>query len=49
MFADLGSPNIGLNYDPSHMVWQQMDYLAPMRHFADRLHHIHLKDVHRQA
>lgn len=45
LFTDLGSPNIGLNYDPSHMVWQQMDYLAPMRHFADRLHHIHLKDV----
>jgi sugar phosphate isomerase/epimerase len=45
LFEDLGSPNIGLNYDPSHMVWQQMDYLAPMRDFAERLSHIHLKDV----
>lgn len=45
LFSDLRSENIGLNYDPSHMVWQQMDYLAPMREFAGRLFHIHLKDV----
>lgn len=45
LFSDLGSSHLGLNYDPSHMVWQQMDYLAPLRNFADRLFHIHLKDV----
>jgi sugar phosphate isomerase/epimerase len=45
MFADFGSPNLGLNYDPSHMVWQQMDYLKPMREFRERLFHIHAKDV----
>jgi sugar phosphate isomerase/epimerase len=45
LFADLESDRIGLNYDPSHMVWQQMDYLAPMRNFKDRLFHIHAKDV----
>ena len=45
LFADLDSTHIGLNYDPSHMVWQHMDYLAPMRDFADRLHHVHAKDV----
>ena len=27
------------------MVWQQMDYLAPMQEFADRLVHLHAKDV----
>ena len=37
--------NFGLNYDPSHMVWQQMDYLKPLREFADRLFHVHAKDV----
>ena len=31
------SPNFGLNYDPSHMIWQQMDYLQPIREFKDRL------------
>lgn len=45
LFEDLASPNIGLNYDPSHMIWQQMDYLAPLRNFSDRLFHVHLKDV----
>ncbi len=45
MFAAFPSPALGLNYDPSHMVFQQMDYLAPMREFADRLVHVHAKDV----
>src|SRR5438034_3282288 len=33
LFNDLG-PNLGLNYDPSHMISQRMDYLAPMREFT---------------
>jgi sugar phosphate isomerase/epimerase len=45
LFADLASPNIGLNYDPSHMIWQQMCFAKPMRDFKDRLFHIHAKDV----
>jgi sugar phosphate isomerase/epimerase len=45
MFDDIPSKSFGLNYDPSHMIWQQMDYLAPMREFADKLFHIHAKDV----
>ena len=45
MFADIPSPNFGLNYDPSHMVWQQMDYLRPLEQFIDRIHHAHAKDV----
>jgi sugar phosphate isomerase/epimerase len=45
MFQEIGSPNLGLNYDPSHMVWQQMDYLLPLREFTDRIFHVHAKDV----
>ncbi|MCA9057220.1 MAG: sugar phosphate isomerase/epimerase [Planctomycetaceae bacterium] len=45
MFSDIPSDAFGLNYDPSHMIWQHMDYLAPMREFADKLFHIHAKDV----
>lgn len=45
LFQDLDSPNLGLNYDPSHMVWQSMDYLKPMHEFRDRLFHLHAKDV----
>lgn len=45
LFADLPSANFGLNYDPSHMLWQQMDYCAPLTEFADRLFHVHAKDA----
>ena len=45
MFEEIPSPNFGLNFDPSHFIWQQMDYLAPMREFADRLFHVHAKDA----
>jgi sugar phosphate isomerase/epimerase len=45
MFSDIPSPAFGLNYDPSHLVWQQMDYLKPLREFKDRLVHVHAKDV----
>lgn len=45
MFQDISSFHFGLNYDPSHLVWQHMDYLKPMVFFADRLFHIHAKDA----
>jgi sugar phosphate isomerase/epimerase len=45
LFADVGSANLGLNYDPSHMIWQHMDYLRPLMEFKDRLFHVHAKDA----
>ncbi|MBZ5627194.1 MAG: sugar phosphate isomerase/epimerase, partial [Acidobacteriia bacterium] len=45
MFADIPSPWFGLNYDPSHLVWQQIDYIAPLDEFAGRVFHVHAKDV----
>jgi sugar phosphate isomerase/epimerase len=45
MFEAIPSPNFGLNYDPSHMIWQHMDYLAPLREFKERLVHLHAKDA----
>jgi len=45
MFAEIPSPAFGLNYDPSHFVWQQMDYLKPISEFRDRLVHVHAKDA----
>jgi len=45
MFHDIPSANFGLNFDPSHFVWQQMDYLKPLREFRERLFHVHAKDV----
>ena len=45
MFEEIPSPNFGLNYDPSHQVWQQMDHIAPVKEFASRIFRVHLKDV----
>jgi sugar phosphate isomerase/epimerase len=45
MFAAIPNRNFGLNFDPSHLVWQQMDWLRPLKEFARRLFHIHAKDV----
>jgi len=45
MYEAIPNPNFGLNYDPSHMVWQMMDEVQPIYDFADRLHHVHAKDV----
>jgi sugar phosphate isomerase/epimerase len=45
MFDDIPDENFGLNYDPSHLIWQHMDYLRPMREFAGRLFHVHAKDA----
>jgi sugar phosphate isomerase/epimerase len=45
MFEIIDSPNFGLNYDPSHFVWQQMDYIKPIYEFKDKIFHIHLKDT----
>lgn len=45
MFDAIPSQNFGLNYDPSHMVWQFMDYIQPIYEFKERIFHVHLKDV----
>lgn len=45
IFDTLDSDYLGLNFDPSHFVWQQMDYIAPIYEFKDKLFHIHYKDI----
>lgn len=45
MFARIPSEHFGLNYDPSHLVWQQMDPIKPLVEFASKLFHVHAKDV----
>jgi sugar phosphate isomerase/epimerase len=45
MFEEIPDANFGLNYDPSHMIWQQMDEIRPIEEFAPRLFHVHAKDV----
>jgi sugar phosphate isomerase/epimerase len=45
LFQRIPSRNLGLNYDPSHLVWQMMDPIEPLREFASRIQHVHAKDV----
>jgi sugar phosphate isomerase/epimerase len=45
LFALAPSDYFGLNYDPSHFVWQQMDYIKPLYEFKDKIFHVHFKDI----
>lgn len=45
MFKIIPSEAFGLNYDPSHMVWMQMNEVKPIYEFKNKIFHIHLKDV----
>lgn len=45
LFAIIPSPNFGLNFDPSHYVWQQLDPFKTIYEFKDRIFHIHFKDI----
>lgn len=45
IFDIVPSKNLGINYDPSHFVWQKIDYLRPIAEFGDRIFHVHCKDI----
>ena len=45
VFERFPSPMLGLNYDPSHFVWQKIDYIKPIYEFKDKLFHVHYKDI----
>jgi sugar phosphate isomerase/epimerase len=46
MWEIIPDDNFGLNLDPSHLVWQMIDYERVIREFADKLFHVHAKDMH---
>lgn len=45
VFAILDSDHLGINYDPSHFVWQMIDYVKPIYEFKDKIFHVHYKDI----
>lgn len=45
VFAALDSDCLGINYDPSHFVWQMIDYIRPLYEFKDKIFHVHYKDI----
>ena len=45
VFAHLEGDTLGLNLDPSHLVWQMIDHERVVREFGDRIYHVHAKDM----
>lgn len=45
VFQEIPSPHLGLNFDPSHLVWQHIDYVRCVREFGRRIVHVHAKDT----
>jgi len=44
MFAEFGE-TVGMNLDPSHLVWQMIDIERVIGEFGDRIYHVHAKDL----
>ena len=44
-FELIPSSYFGLNYDPSHFIWQGIDYIQPLYEFKDKIFHVHYKDI----
>jgi sugar phosphate isomerase/epimerase len=38
-------PNLGVNFDPSHLYWQGMDPVAVIQALGSAIFHVHAKDV----
>ena len=45
MFSRIPNENFGLNFDPSHLIWQKIDYLKALTDYYDRIFNIHVKEV----
>ena len=45
MFSTIPSKRFGLNLDPSHLVWQMIDYERVVRDYGSRVLHVHAKDM----
>ena len=45
IFEALPFDNLGINYDPSHFIWQMIDYIKPIYEFKEKIFHVHVKDI----
>ena len=45
MFELIPSDSFGLNFDPSHLVWQMIDWERAIYEFGSRIFHVHAKDM----
>jgi sugar phosphate isomerase/epimerase len=42
---EIAGLSLGVNFDPSHLFWQQMDPLVCARELGDAIFHVHAKDT----
>ena len=45
LFDVVPSHTLGLNFDPSHLLWQDIDYIEAVEMYVDRIFHSHAKDT----
>jgi sugar phosphate isomerase/epimerase len=45
LFEAMPGDTLGLNLDPSHLVWQFIDIQRVVREFGPRIYHVHAKDL----
>jgi sugar phosphate isomerase/epimerase len=45
IFGWFEDDTLGLNLDPSHLIWQMIDIERAVREFGDRIYHVHAKDL----
>lgn len=45
LFEEFAGRPIGLNFDPSHLIWQQIDCVRCIREFGEHFVHVHAKDT----
>src|SRR5262249_18890034 len=45
LLHDFPTPHLGLNFDPSHLIWQHIDYVRCIHDFGARIFHVHAKDT----
>ena len=38
-------PTLGINFDPSHLIWNMVDPAGFVREFSDKVYHVHIKDT----
>lgn len=39
-------PTLGINFDPSHLIWQGVDPVIFLQDFIDKVYHVHMKDAY---
>lgn len=45
MFNAVPSKTVGIEFDPSHLLWEQIDYLDMLRRYINRVYAFHAKDA----